>query len=93
MEDVPVIFKCNGMQSFGKAMFDIYKHEFCITESYFQNYYKNARWPVRKFAQCIHSCVSKIKAVKQYFKEVLNDAHLCWFNTISSTRITSPFYE
>ena len=37
MEDIPVIFKLNGMQSFGKALVDLYKHEFCITESYFQN--------------------------------------------------------
>ena len=37
VEDVPVIFKWNGMQSFGKALVDLYKHEFCITESYFQN--------------------------------------------------------
>ena len=27
----------NGMQSFGKALVDLYKHEFCIRESYFQN--------------------------------------------------------
>ena len=25
VEDVPIIFKCNGMQSFGKAMVDLYK--------------------------------------------------------------------
>ena len=37
VEDVPVIFKWNGMQSLGKALADLYKHEFCITESYFQN--------------------------------------------------------
>ena len=37
VEDVPVIFKRNGMHSFGKALVDLFKHEFCITESYFQN--------------------------------------------------------
>ena len=37
VEDVPVIFKWNGMQSFGNAFVDLYKHEFCIAESYFQN--------------------------------------------------------
>ena len=37
VEDVPVIFKWNDMQSFGKSLVDLYKHEFCITESYFQN--------------------------------------------------------
>ena len=27
----------DGMQSFGKTLVDLYKHDFCITESYFQN--------------------------------------------------------
>ena len=37
VEDVPVIFKWNGTQSFGKALVGLYKHELCITESYFQD--------------------------------------------------------
>ena len=37
VEDVPVIFKWNGMQSFGKTLVDLYKHGFCITEPNFQN--------------------------------------------------------
>ena len=43
----------------------------------------------------LYFCVSKAfkKAEKQYFKEVLNDAHLCWFDIISSTRVASPIYE
>ena len=55
MEDVTVIFKWCGMQSIGKALVDLNKHEFCITESYFQNLHKNVRWPIRNFAQCIHN--------------------------------------
>ena len=35
----------------------------------------------------------KKKAEKQYLKEVLNNAHLCWFYIISSTRVTFSFYE
>ena len=37
VQGVPVIFKWNGMQSFGKALVDLYKREFCINQSYFQN--------------------------------------------------------
>ena len=37
VQDVPVILNWNGMQSFGKALVDLYKHEVCITQSYFQN--------------------------------------------------------
>ena len=40
MEDVPVIFKRNDLQSFGKTLVDLYRHEFCITKSYFQNLHK-----------------------------------------------------
>ena len=34
VEGLPMAW--NGMQGFGKALVDLYKHEFCITESYFQ---------------------------------------------------------
>ena len=37
VQAVPVIFKWNDLQSFGKALVDLQKHEFCITESFFQN--------------------------------------------------------
>ena len=37
VEDISVIFKLNGVHSFGKTLVDSYKNEFCITESYFQN--------------------------------------------------------
>ena len=37
VEDIPVIIKWNGIQGFGKTLVDLYKHEFCITEFYFQN--------------------------------------------------------
>ena len=37
MKDVPVIFEWNGMLSFGKTSVKLYKHGFCINESYFQN--------------------------------------------------------
>ena len=37
MENVPVIFKLNDMQSFGKTLVNLYKYGFCINESYFQN--------------------------------------------------------
>ena len=32
VQDVPVIFNSNGIQSFSKALVDLYKHGFCITE-------------------------------------------------------------
>ena len=31
------VFKWNDMQSFGKALVDLYRHDFCKTEFYFQN--------------------------------------------------------
>ena len=86
VEDVPVVFKWTGMQSFGNTSVNLYKHGFSINESYFQNWHKNVRWPIRNFAQCIYIRAlqaSKIMTCHDFMKRVkifwLWLSELCFF--------------